>query len=205
MATSAKVAAGSDVVLLNDGSAVFDPLTHALGELVKLCFPDSWIVLGSTKQVLLRDLPNAGGRSGHFTSGSVGAVSMALALDHLLRLRSVLEHTLWHLGLCAGRGQDAGQPLRKPQWLLGHDVVIRRVAPGHCVQTDCPCLWDRCVLPHLTWRLPAAPPWHRRRSAVWRFLASACWHPGCPEAAKAGACRQAHQRHAPSAERSSGL
>mgnify|MGYP000942897547 CR=1 FL=1 len=159
VATSAKVAAGSDVVLLSDGSAVCDPLTHALGELVNYV-SDSWIVLGSTKQVLLRDLP--------ITQVDGPAISLLGAsarfyghwlLDHLLRLRSVLEHPLASQACVLVEDKMPASHYESLQWLLGHDVVIRRVAPGHCVQTDCLLFAGPDVFfPHLTRRyLPAAP------------------------------------------------
>ncbi|WP_457445582.1 glycosyltransferase 61 family protein [Roseateles sp. P5_E4] len=135
-ALDAKVAAGSDVVLFKDGSALCDPLTHALGELTDY-FSDSWIALGSTREVMLRDLPVVG------VSGTAISLLGASArfyghwlLDHLLRLRAIDQHPgATQASVLVEDGMPASH-YEALRLLLGPDAVIRRIAPGHCVQVD---------------------------------------------------------------------
>ncbi len=158
-AVNAKVTAGSDVVVLNDGSGVCDPLTHALGELANYV-SDSWIVLGSTSQVLLRDLPVT-----HVEGPAISLLGASARfyghwlLDHLLRLRSVLEHPLASRACVLVEDKMPASHYESLQLLLGPDTVLRRIAPGHCVQADSLLFAGPDVFfPHLLRRYAPASP-----------------------------------------------
>jgi len=152
-APQAKVAAGSDVVWLQDGSALCDPLTHALGELTDY-FSDSWIALGSTRQVMLRELPvsRVPGTAVSLLGSSAKFYGHWL-LDHLLRLRALVQHPLFPGARVL---VDEGMPASHYdalRLLLGPQATLQRIEPGHCVQVERLLFAGADVFfPHLTRR-----------------------------------------------------
>lgn len=158
-ARGAKVCAGSDVVLLPNGTALSDNLTHPLGELVNHHF-DAWIVMGSVSQLVLRDLPTI----------SVPGVAISLLgpavrfyghwlLDTLIRFRSIEEHPA---AATACLLIDDGMPqshIEALQLLLGGGRPMRAIPRGSCVQVDRLLFaGPEVFFPHvLRYRVPQSP------------------------------------------------
>lgn len=159
VAGKAGVASGSDVVLLNDGLAICDPLAHALGELVHYA-SDSWIVLGSTRQLLLRDLPVI-----HVEGPAISLLGASARhyghwlLEHLPKLRALLRHPLAAEARVLVEADMPASHYEALQLLLGADAVVQRIAPAHCVQVESLLFAGPDVFfPHLTRRdLPPTP------------------------------------------------
>lgn len=136
VARNATVAPGSDVVLLSDGSAICDPLSHALGEIANY-FSDGWIVMGGTRQVLLRELPvtHVAGTAMSLMGASAGHYGHWL-MDHLMRLRALLEHPLAREARVLVSADMPASHYEALQLLLEPGVVIQRVAAESCVRVD---------------------------------------------------------------------
>lgn len=135
-AHGAQVCAGSDVLLLTDGRALNDNLTHPLGELVNHHF-DAWIVMGSVSQLVLRDLP---------TIDVPGTVISLLGpavryyghwlLDTLIRWRSVGEHPDAATACLLVDDSMPQSHTEALQLLLGSHREIRYIPRGTCVRAE---------------------------------------------------------------------
>lgn len=136
VAVDAKVCAGSDVVLLPNGMALSDNLTHPLGELVNYHF-DAWIAMGATSQLVLRDLP------ADMIAGTVISLLGAAVkfyghwlLDTLVRFRSLEalpEAASADLLVDDEMPETHFEALRL---MLGSDRRIHRISRGRCVQAE---------------------------------------------------------------------
>lgn len=133
---NASVCAGSDVILLDCGQAWCDSLTHPLGELTG-CFSDSWMALGSVQQVLLRNLPvtRVGGTALSLL-GSTARFYGHWLLDYLVRLRAFEHHPQAASAQVLVEEDMPASHHEALQLLLGPQAVLRRIAPGQCVQVD---------------------------------------------------------------------
>jgi capsular polysaccharide biosynthesis protein/tetratricopeptide (TPR) repeat protein len=135
-AVDARVAAGSDVVLLSDGSALCDPLSHALGECVNYV-EDGWIGLGGTGQVLLRDLPVT-----HVRGAAISLLGASARfyghwlLDHLQRLRSLEQLPQPSAATVLVEDGMPASHYEALELLLGPQATMQRIAAGHCVRAD---------------------------------------------------------------------
>jgi capsular polysaccharide biosynthesis protein len=129
-ALDATVAGTSDVVLLREGVAICDTLSHALGELTNWR-QDRWIALRSSDRLMLKRGPR---RKVAGVAVSMLGVTASIyghwLMDYLPRLRTLEER--WDL-----QGVtflvDQGLPkthLQSLELMLGHEVSTQALAPG---------------------------------------------------------------------------
>lgn len=136
VATGAQVAACSDVTLVAENYALAPCLSHPLGELVSTV-DDAWMVLGSARGVVLRQLPvmaveglavNLLGTSARFYGHWL--------FDFLARLRSLAQHAEFSRSIFLVEADMPATHLEALELILGRPVTCVKVQRGAAVTVD---------------------------------------------------------------------